>query len=135
MERKDCSGISGKISKTMKMKTRKPVLYAYNKKKYICNQAFLYINIYTYIYIYRERERDRQTDRQTETKRARERERPREEESTLAKIVIIYLVICFCIFCRHLIYKTVKGSALIETGVIRFPSPQSQIPAPKETSV
>lgn len=45
--KKDCSGIRGKISKTMK--TRKPVLYTYNKKKYICKTGFL---IYKYAYIY-----------------------------------------------------------------------------------
>ena len=32
-------------------------------------------------------------------------------------------------------YKTVKGSALIETGVRRLSTPQSQIPMAKETSV
>ena len=68
--------IRGKISKTMKMKTRKPVLYTYNKKKYICKTGFLiYKYTYIYIYIYRERERERErpTERETETKRHRER--------------------------------------------------------------
>ena len=88
MERKDCSGIRGKISKTMK--TRKPVLYTYNKKKYICKTGFLiykyayiyvcifihtYIYIHTYICIYmREREGEKQKERETETKRDTERE-------------------------------------------------------------
>ena len=84
----------------MKMKTRKPVLYTYNKKKYICKTGFL-IYKYTYIYIYRERERERDKQRERQRQRDTERERPIEEESTLAKIVIFYLVICFC--CRTLL--------------------------------
>ena len=63
MERKDCSGIRGKISKTMQMKTKKLILYTYNKKRKIyVKQAFLYVNIhiYTYIHTYIERQTERQ---------------------------------------------------------------------------
>ena len=57
----------------MKMKTRKPVLYTYNKKKYICKTGFL-IYKYTYIYIYIERERERETNRERDRDKETQRE-------------------------------------------------------------
>ena len=58
----------------MQMKTKKFILYTYNKKRKIyVKQAFLYVNIHTYTYIhtYRERQRDRDNERhrERETKR------------------------------------------------------------------